>query len=107
MTFIELASALKNVKVQERRATEEDYLELVVAVDDLVVVEEQLSSCFGAALKPKGVAPSAEATVLSLSYGGVQSNQTMYYRKSASGAELAMIWPWGNGLQATVKVIKE
>jgi hypothetical protein len=107
MTFIELACALKSVKVQEQRSMEEDYLELVVTVDDLVAVEQQLGVCFGVPLKPKGAAPSAEATVLSLSYGGVQSNQTMYYRKSPTGAELAMIWPWGNGLQATVKVIKE
>ena len=107
MTFTELASALKNVPVQELRAMEEDYVELVVTVDELASVEAQLSSCFGAPLKPKGMAPSAAAIALSAAYGGIQGNQIMYYRKEASGAELAMIWPWGNGLQATVKVIKE
>lgn len=107
MTFIELSVALKDTQAQEMRAMEADYVELVVTIDDLAAVEKLLCSCFGAPLKPKDAQPSKEASTLSKPYGGVQSNQTMYYRKEAASVELAMIWPWGNGLQATVKVIKE
>lgn len=107
MTFVELVSALKSVRANEQRAMREDYMELVVAVEDLAAAEKLLESCLGAPFKPKGAFPSAEANALSAAYGGIQTNQIMYYRQEASGHETALIWPWGNGLQATIKVIKE
>lgn len=106
MTFEELLQRIQEVPCAEKRTSQPDYLEVVFAQTNMPQVHSALAACFGPPLKPEGKAPSAEATQHSKNYGGVQSNQVLYYRKSLTGDEMALLWPWGNGLSVTLKMIR-
>ena len=107
MTFEELLCEVKSIKCEEMRAQTEGYLETVVAKPEFDVVASALQGYFGLPLKPAGACPSKEADEFSAPYGGIQSNQTMYFRRNGIAAELAFIWPWGSGAAATVKIIRK
>ncbi|MEI6438372.1 MAG: hypothetical protein WCO69_06465 [Candidatus Omnitrophota bacterium] len=107
MTFQELLGKAKKLNCVESRAQLDHYCEIVVAKDALTPAEALLCSYFGEPLKPKGVAPTADISAQTRPYGGVQANQTMYFRQGTSGGEFAFLWPWGNGLSITVKIMTE
>ena len=107
MTFDELLGEIKKIHCQEVRAQEGDYFEVVVRHDALANVSVLLGTYFGEALKSAGVKASAEALERSGPYGGIQVNQTMYYRQGERGGELAFLWPWGSGQSTTIKIIRE
>jgi len=106
MTFDDLLEQIQNIPCSEKRAREANYCEVVFAQPNMPQVNAALEACFGTPLKPEGKMPSAEATAYSKAYGGVQGNQVLYYRKSASGDEMAMLWPWGSGASVTLKMIR-
>ena len=106
MTFDDLLEQIQNIPCSEKRAREANYCEVVFAQPNMPQVNAALEACFGTPLKPEGKMPSAEATEYSKAYGGVQGNQVLYYRKSASGDEMAMLWPWGSGASVTLKMIR-
>lgn len=107
MTFNELLGEIQKVPHQEMRASEPDYLELVVAQNTLGAVTSVLGTYFGVPLKPAGVSSSKDADKHAEPYGGIQVNQTMYFRPGERGSELALLWPWGSGAATTVKIIRE
>ena len=37
-------------------------------------------------------------------YGGIQKQQTLYYKDRDGVADCAMIWPWNDGSRSTVKM---
>jgi len=106
MTFDDLLEQIQKIPCSEKRAREQNYCEVVFAKPSMQEVNTALEACFGPPLKPEGKPPSAEATQYSKAYGGVQGNQVLYYRKSANGDEMAMLWPWGNGVSVTLKMIR-
>ena len=108
MTFDDLLEQIQNIPCAEKRAREANYCEVVFAQSNMLQVNAALEACFGAPLKPEGKPPSAEATLYSKAYGGVQGNQVLYYRKGAGavGDEIAMLWPWSNGVSVTLKMIR-
>ena len=107
MTFNELLGEIQKVPHQEMRACEEDYLEMVFAQNTLGVVVPVLEGYFGVPLKPAGAGSSKDANKHAEPYGGIQANQTMYFRPGERGSELALLWPWGSGAATTVKIIRE
>lgn len=107
MTFPELLAEILKLKPAEKRAQEEDYLEVVVSVDSLGPFHKTLAAYFGQPLKPEGQSPSEEASKRAAAYGGIRNNQTMYFRQDATHSECALLWPWGNGTQVTVKVLQD
>jgi hypothetical protein len=107
MTFDELMKEVKKIELHEVRAQQPNYMEVVVAkknMDSLLTVFE---SYFGVPLKPEGQNPSQEANQHSQPYGGVQSNQTLYFQKNEKGSTLALLWPWGSGVLITVKIAQK
>lgn len=94
------------VPCQEMRAREAHYFEIVVAKETLGQVNVILESYFGPPLKPAGRPASSEASERAKPYGGVQSNQTLYYQLRGKISELAMLWPWGSGQSITVKIAR-
>ena len=105
MNFSELTAGIKRQPVKQTRSDDEDYLEVVVEVTSLDKFRPVLESFLGASLKPAGVSPDPKKVPpLIDTLGGVQSNQTLYYRKEAGVESYAMIWPWGNGQLATLRI---
>lgn len=107
MTFTELIDELQKVKAEETRGRTESSLEVVISKDSLAKVIPILEDYFGPALKPQGQQPNADSDRYSKPYGGVHSDQTLYFRKEDKGFAIAMLWPWGNGVSITLRVIRE
>lgn len=106
MTFEELLRQMRGLRLEENRAAEADYCEVVIAKPQLEGLAAVLKEYFGAPLKPEGAQPTAEASLASAAYGGIRRDQTLYHRSGTSGQEVALLWPWGSGERVTVKIIR-
>ncbi len=106
MSFQEMLAEIQTLKLAEKRAQTADYLEVVVERDHLGSLCKILESYFGVPLKPEGQAPSGKASQLAEPYGGIREDQTMYCLQGAERDEFALLWPWGNGIRITAKIIQ-
>jgi hypothetical protein len=107
MTFPEFLQEVKKLKREELRVEEAEYLEIVVAKEDLAPLHKVLSAHLGSPLKPEGQVPSREADRRAKLYGGVRKDQTMYFRQGSDGCVCVLLWPWGSGTRITVKIIRD
>ncbi len=106
MTFQDFLVQVQTIRIEESRAQTEDYFEAVIAKADLDSLHKILTSYFGPPLKPEGHSPSGEANRRAKAYGGIRKDQTMYFRQDADTSECALLWPWGNGVRITIKLIQ-
>ena len=104
MTYAELVEESKKFKCLETRVDSPDILEIVVSQETLISLNRLLESYFGLPLKPAGQTPSREASAYSAPYGGIQKNQTLYYRDADAASHCALLWPWSDGKMITVKI---
>lgn len=107
MSLEQLFSEITKIKLKETRLCTENALEVVIAKNDLGALTVALESYFGPALKPEGAVPSREAANLAEPYGGIRRDQTLYFHKNESTADVALLWPWGSGGALTVKIFRE
>ncbi|MFH0985139.1 MAG: hypothetical protein V1882_06340 [Candidatus Omnitrophota bacterium] len=106
MKFQDFLTEMQTLKVEESRAHSEDYFEAVVSKEGLASLHKVLTDYFGPPLKPEGQFPCGKANQHAKPYGGIRKEQTMYFRQDADYAEYAFLWPWGNGVRVTIKVIQ-
>ena len=66
-----------------------------------------LKNFFGAPVKPFGSKPTAKDQKWTAAYGGIFKNQALYCLEEEAAINLAMIWPWTDGMLLTVKIIQE
>ncbi len=104
MTFIELVGQLKKIPCEEIRKESEGYYEFVISGKSFAQLYPVLESYFGVPFKPAGIEPSGKVKDVAKQYGGVEKQQTLYYFQRDGLSNCAMIWPWGDGSQATVKM---
>lgn len=104
MTFQELISRLKKLPCDEVRKESVDYYEFVVSTKSLNDFYPVFEGFFGIPFKPAGISPSDKAKDVAKNYGGIQKQQTLYYVYRDGLSNCAMIWPWGDGSRATVKM---
>jgi hypothetical protein len=106
MTFQDFLTEIKTLRIEELRAQREEYFEAVISKADLNSLHKILTAYFGPPLKPEGQGPSGEANRRAEPYGGIRKDQTMYFRQDGDHSECALLWPWGNGIRITVKIIQ-
>jgi hypothetical protein len=106
MTFRDFLAELQTLKIEELRAQSEEYFEAVISRTHLDPLHKILTAYFGPPLKPEGQSPSGEANQRAKPHGGIRKDQTMYFRQDGDHAECALLWPWGNGICITVKIIQ-
>ncbi len=106
MTFESMLGELKKIRFEETRSQDENYFEAVLNKEGMESISAVLQTYFGMPLKPEGESPSAQASQYSEPYGGIRSNQTMYYQETAEGSDTALLWPWGNGCSITLKIYR-
>jgi hypothetical protein len=107
MSFEEFLAAAQKNPIDQTRTWKEDYAEVVITKDALGPFTSLFDSYFGRPLKPAGKPSSKDAANYSEAYGGIEKNQTLYFRKNENGQELAMLWPWADGASITVKMIRD
>ena len=106
MTFSELVRDLKKIPFDEIRKEADGYFELVISTRHLTHLYPILENYYGVPFKPPGLAPSQEARDVARNYGGIYTQQTLYYLKRGEISDCAMIWPWNDGQRATVKMAR-
>jgi hypothetical protein len=106
MTFRDFLAEIQILRVEELRAQTEEYFEAVIAKAGLDPLHKILTAYFGPPLKPEGCSPSGEANRHAKPHGGIRKDQTMYFRQDRDHSECALLWPWGSGVCATIKVIQ-
>lgn len=104
MTINKILERLSVLDVKKKRSQEENYLELVFFKKDINAWERELKEIMGQAKKPFRVKPSAEHDKLAKPYGGIRANQALYQKSFHAYDVIAMIWPWGNGQNMTLKL---
>ena len=104
MTFEELCLHIKTLPYQEARSDETDYLERVFTMGQLTEVAKGLEIFFGPALKPTGQNPSGDVKKITKEFGGIRSQQTLYFCQKDNHSFVAMFWPWSNGQLVTLKL---
>jgi hypothetical protein len=107
LSFADLVKLLKKLPFDEIRKEYDGYFEFVVSVQHLQQVYPHFEAYYGAPFKPPGMAANAKAQTLTKNYGGIQTQQTLYYAGREDGiADCAMIWPWNDGKHATIKMAR-
>lgn len=106
LSFAELVQALKKLPFDEIRKEYEGYFEFVVSVADLGRVYPLFEGYYGAPFKPPGLPASPKAQSLAKNYGGIQTQQTLYYVPRGGVSDCAMIWPWNDAKRATIKIAR-
>lgn len=103
----ELMRTAKHIGAEETRRESEDYLEMVVDLGKLGAIETAFRHYFGVAFKPAGVRPCETCDKVSEPYGGITTDQTLYFTAKDELSNAAMIWPWTDGRRATIKIIQD
>ena len=104
VSFEELVEQLQQVPFDEVRRKYEGYLEFVLPSHHLTLLYPVFEKYFGVPFKPAGISPTREAEDRAKRYGGIRTQQTLYFIQRGGLAHCAMIWPWADGSRVTVKV---
>lgn len=107
MTFEELLIKIQKIKCEESRMRTADYAEIVFPKTELESLTSILKDYFNDPIKCAGDDPSEEAAYYSKPYGGIRGNQTMYFTRSLKRIEMVLLWPWGDGVTITAKIIRQ
>ncbi len=100
----EILKAIEGLPVDEKRAAQSEYLELVFMAGDMARWDEKIASVLGAAVKPQGQKPSKDDEAITGNYGGIGQDQVLYRKDANGGTCVAMMWPWRDGDHVTLKV---
>ena len=103
----DLMRAAKKLGVEETRRESEDYLELVISREKQDELEEALQHYFGTPFKPAGIRPCETCDRVSSSYGGITTDQTLYFTNREELPNAALLWPWMDGKRVTVKIVQD
>ncbi|MFH1355156.1 MAG: hypothetical protein ABIH19_03300 [Candidatus Omnitrophota bacterium] len=106
MQFNKMIKELKEINFEEIRKEEGNYFEGVVLNSGLPRLIIALEKFFGLPAYPseKELSPEAEAIVDN--FGGVRSNQTLYFVNEDGKITFAMLWPWSDEEHITIKISK-
>ncbi len=95
-----------DLEVYDTRDIRPGYCEFVVYAKDMETWESRFAAACGKPAKPAGVKSTPQQRNLSDGYGGIDKNQTLYYKQEAGRVYLVMLWPWRDGEYVTVKMVE-
>ncbi len=105
MNFDKLTADILNLSVEEKRFHSENRLEIVVAKQNFDNFRDVLTSYFGTPYKSAGKYPNGTAKRIAKPYGGIRREQTLYLNTDEIKTTIVLIWPWGCGVRATLKIL--
>jgi hypothetical protein len=104
MTLREIIERCKKLGVDEERCKSDKYSELVFYKKDIDEWYKIFADVLGPEVKPAGEKPKREHLHLTKDYGGIWAGQTLFRKEFEDGTVIAMIWPWEDGIHATLKM---
>ena len=93
-----------DLKIYQQREISEDGCEIVFFSRDTEQWNAVLSDVLGPVTKPAGAKPSGQDAKLTKPFGGIWADQTLYSKEIEQGTVIAMLWPWQNNEQTTLKI---
>ena len=106
-TFDEVLRKARHISHEQTRRESEDYLEMVMFRHSLTELERLFQDYFGPALKSAGQDAPEEAERIAGRHGGIARGQILYRASRDSMQQVAMVWPWADGMRMTVKIVQE
>ena len=108
MEFQEMLNKIKGIPLLQLQEQQDKFFGVVMKTDQLQVLEPLLASFFGLPLKPPHSQVTPEVARITRPYGGIMENQTLYFRRQYQERSiLAMIWPWNDGSNFTLKIFQD
>lgn len=104
--FEAVKQAIKDIGIDTLRLDEEKHFEAVVLSKDLDKITGCLEMFFERPLFPSQNQLSGDIAKLIAPFGGIMPGQNLYYSHKNNQTVIVMLWPWSNGKQITLKLLK-
>jgi hypothetical protein len=104
MQFQTLKRDVTQANFETVRRDSEHYFEGVILRDRMGPVWGMLETHLGAPVWPSPAMLSQRVVKVISAFGGIQEGQSLYFSSHTDIHFFAMIWPWGDGLRATLKM---
>jgi len=105
MNIEDILQRCSHLKFEEKNVISQDYVEWDFLQDDSKELEKILSDILGPVVKRAGEEVTQSYLDLTIKYGGILDEQTLYYKEFEKNSIIAMIWPWKDKNQATLKIV--
>lgn len=104
MQFEELKKEIQDFGIKTIRKNENSYFEAVVVKDRIAQLIQRLEGIFGSPIWPSEKKLSPEISSIVENFGGVRDDQTLYFWQEKDFYIFAMLWPWSDGVNITLKI---
>lgn len=104
MNISDILQRCSHLKIEGKNDISEDYIERVLLRKDAERWEKVLLDILGPVAKRAGEKTTQHHLDLTINYGGLLDDQTLYYKKFDENSVIAMIWPWKDNNQITLKI---
>jgi len=104
MNVSDILQRCSHLKIENKNDISKDFVERVFLKNELKDWEKILSDLLGPAAKPAGEKTTEAFLDLTIKYGGILDDQTLFYKKFEDSSIIAMIWPWKDNNQVTLKL---
>ena len=104
MNINDILQRCNHLKIEGKNVISEDFVEWEFLQDDSKELEKILSNILGPAAKRAGEEVTQSYLDLTIKCGGILDDQILFYKKFEENSIIAMIWPWKDKNQATLKI---
>jgi len=104
VTISEILEKCGQLKVEENRVNSSSYIEQVIFADEIDQWNKVLTGVLGPAVKPAGQKTTPQYFALTVNFGGIFDDQTLFYKNFENNSIIAMFWPWKNKIYVTLKI---
>ena len=104
MKLSEIIERFGDLAIHAKRASADDYCELVFHSKDTAQWCKAITGVLGSAVKPSNIKPTKEDLRIADAYGGIQAGQTLFKKDFEGHSIIAMLWPWQDQAHTTLKI---
>lgn len=104
MTVKEILAQCAHLQMENANDISDDFAERTCFAKDFQQLEATLNGIFGPPVKKAGEEVAPDMLILSIDYGGLQEDQILYYKQFDDCCVIAMLWPWKDNHQMTLKI---
>ena len=105
--FEEIKKIIKETNFVTLRLDSDELFEAVLNKSELEQLSTRLIKVFGEPVYPSKKNYSFNPEKLAEDYGGIMRGQILYYLEQEEKPVLAMLWPWQDGVNITLKLIQK
>ena len=105
--FEEIKKIIKETNFVTLRSDSDELFEVVLNKDELEQLSNRLVKVFGEPIYPSKKKYPFKPEKLAEDYGGIMRGQILYYLEQKENPVLAMLWPWQDGVNITLKLIQK